>query len=64
MARLSRTHDELVAKIKTDHQDEIANLERKWKTFLQKKLDQQVTMQEEDLKALSHEWDIERKVRN
>lgn len=58
IARLTET----IAQIKKEHANEIKELEKKWKTIVQQKIDNLQAKHEEELNELTKEWQNERKV--
>lgn len=53
---------ETIAEIKNEHNNEVKELEKKWKAILQQKIDNLQTKHEEELNELTKEWQNERKV--
>ncbi|XP_015597562.1 golgin subfamily A member 4 isoform X2 [Cephus cinctus] len=50
-----------LAKINKEHSEEVREVEKKWKTILQQKLEQLEIKHAEELNALTHEWRNERR---
>lgn len=53
---------ETIAEIKNEHNNEIKELEKKWKAIVQQKIDNLQGKHEEELNELTKEWQNERKV--
>lgn len=53
---------ETIAQIKKEHEDDVKELEKKWKTVVQQKIDNLQAKHEEELNELTKEWQNERKV--
>lgn len=52
---------ETIAQIKKEHEDDVKELEKKWKTVVQQKIDNLQAKHEEELNELTKEWQNERK---
>lgn len=65
MSQKSKDINQVMEKIslmKKEHNDEIKEIEKKWKTIVQQKTDKLETKHEEEINELTKEWRNERKV--
>lgn len=53
---------ETIAQVKKEHANEIREVEKKWKTIVQQRIDNLQAKHEEELNELTKEWQNERKV--
>lgn len=53
---------ETITQIKEEHNNEIKELEKKWKAIVQQKIDNLQNKHEDELNELTKEWQNERKV--
>ena len=55
-------HVAAINQIRSDHRDEIQDIDRRWKTVIKDKSSQLENKHEHEVAELTHEWQNERKV--